>query len=228
MHTKLTLNEIKQAAKDLKKKKPKLKHTQALNQIAQECGYEKFEILKAKAKSDNGELYILVETKRKIIKIIQSLSDFFYEDEGSRYLPNLYKQQNTNGEGAIVKMVSLEDYPKTFPIERAWGKSYATFFAQKQKEERARNTASISKEDARRVLANASSFLLKNNTVLAVSKTTGIAKELKSPSGSGMSFALQKQISEHEIKGYKIIYGGREEPSKLILPFFDTPNAEED
>jgi len=45
----ITLAEIKQEAKDLKTKEPKLKHTEALNKIAQKYGYEKYEILKAKA-----------------------------------------------------------------------------------------------------------------------------------------------------------------------------------
>ena len=44
----ITLAEIKQEAKDLKQSNPNIKHTQALNKVAQKYGYEKFEILKAK------------------------------------------------------------------------------------------------------------------------------------------------------------------------------------
>lgn len=44
----ITLTEIKQEAKDLRQLNPSLKHTQALNKVAQKYGYEKFEILKAK------------------------------------------------------------------------------------------------------------------------------------------------------------------------------------
>lgn len=44
----ITLAEIKQEIKDLKKSNTRLRHTQALNEVAQKYGYEKFEILKAK------------------------------------------------------------------------------------------------------------------------------------------------------------------------------------
>ena len=48
MYKELSLAKIKQEAKDLKKKEPKLTHTEALNKVAQKYGYGKYEILKAK------------------------------------------------------------------------------------------------------------------------------------------------------------------------------------
>ena len=59
MYKKLTLTEVKQEAKDLKKSIPSLKHSQALNFIAQKYGYVKFEVLRSKIEENSG--YITVK-----------------------------------------------------------------------------------------------------------------------------------------------------------------------
>lgn len=79
----ITLAEIKQEAKDLKQSNPSLRHTQALNKIAQKYGYEKFEVLKAKVENKNDEQFILIH---------HDTNDLYLADEGNSYLPNLYNQ----------------------------------------------------------------------------------------------------------------------------------------
>jgi len=54
MSIKITLAEIKQEAKNYKTQNPNIKHTESLNLISQHYGYEKYEILKAKADKSNG------------------------------------------------------------------------------------------------------------------------------------------------------------------------------
>lgn len=76
MYTRIALSAIKQEAKNLKNSNSELKHTQALNKIAKKYGYEKFEILKSKAKNCNGEQSILI----------------YYDDKKNTYLSGLYDQ----------------------------------------------------------------------------------------------------------------------------------------
>ena len=101
MYKQLTLNDIKQEAQNLKKSDTGLKHTEALNRIAQKYGYEKFEVLKAKAESDNGEHFILIPS---------SSDNLYIVDEGNRYLPNLSlysdkKYQNVNISCESLKLI---------------------------------------------------------------------------------------------------------------------------
>ena len=53
MLIKITLAEIKQEAKNYKNENPHTKHTEVLNIISQKYGFEKYEILKSKANSNN-------------------------------------------------------------------------------------------------------------------------------------------------------------------------------
>jgi len=85
MHIKITLSQIKQEAKDLKQSNSNLKHTQALNKIAQKYGYERFEILKAKfSKKSYIEIeidiaepisFLNTQTSNETFNPIQNLSE---------------------------------------------------------------------------------------------------------------------------------------------------------
>jgi hypothetical protein len=88
MYKKLTLTEIKQEAKNLKIKKPQLKHAEALKKIAQKYGFEKFEILKAKAESENGEQFILIPVIDKDNGYLQYFNNQNYKIPQFKHLKN--------------------------------------------------------------------------------------------------------------------------------------------
>ena len=91
----ITLTEIKQEAKDLKQSNPNLKHTQALNKVAQKYGYEKFEILKVEL---DKQSYIEIDIDIDITEPVSFLNKQISEDT--------FNPLSTEGEGACMDMLN--------------------------------------------------------------------------------------------------------------------------
>ena len=69
MPTKITIEQIKQQAKVLKKQS-NIKHAEALNEIAKKYGFNKYEILKNKSDKNNGFIEVdQVAIEKTIAKI---------------------------------------------------------------------------------------------------------------------------------------------------------------
>lgn len=69
MPTKITIEQIKQQAKVLKKQN-NIKHAEALNEIAKKYGFNKYEILKNKSDKNNGFIEVdQVAIEKTIAKI---------------------------------------------------------------------------------------------------------------------------------------------------------------
>lgn len=118
MQIKITLANIKQMAKNHKQENPNIKHSEALNAIAQKYGFEKYEILKAKTEANNGsieiDIPILAGAGMSFANMESNQEIFYLRDQGVAVpvssLEAVEPMHDKKDKGVLIQMVKLDDY----------------------------------------------------------------------------------------------------------------------